>query len=120
GGLVGFVAETAISNAYATGNVSGGTGDKVGGLVGYAGGVSSITNSYATGAVSGTLHFDGGSGSKYVGGLVGRAVGTLTNVWATGDVTGNAYVGGLVGNLSGQISYAYATGNVSAPGGGYV
>ena len=54
GGIAGLSLGS-ISQAYATGPVSGGS--NVGGLVGYSGG--SITQSYATGAVSGTSNTRG-------------------------------------------------------------
>ena len=109
GGLVGFNSNGSIANAYATGAVSG--VDSVGGLVGQQAG-GSIANAYATGAVS-------GSGND-VGGLVGQqADGPISNVYATGAVKGAKYVGGLVGyQPHGTISNAYATGAVS--GGSYV
>lgn len=57
GGLVGYNHAGSISDAYAVGNVSGGSG--VGGLVGrdVAG---SVSRTYATGAVSGSLDVAGG------------------------------------------------------------
>ncbi len=59
--------------------------------------------------------------STYVcgGGLVGNSSGTITDCYATGDVTvsssyDDAYGGGLVGyNDSGTITNCYATGNVT-------
>ncbi|MDR2750622.1 MAG: hypothetical protein LBC41_08185 [Clostridiales bacterium] len=57
GGLVGEVSNGTISNTYALGNVSGGTGSAtgVGGLVGYFSGVgtNSVTNSFSAGTVAG-------------------------------------------------------------------
>ena len=111
GGLVGYGGDDAITNAYAAGVVAGGS--EVGGLVG-VGFRASITNAYATGAVTGH--------SDYVGGLVGRGdSATITNAYATGAVTGSTghsdYVGGLVGSgYLATITNAYATGAVT----GYV
>ncbi|WP_171051149.1 GLUG motif-containing protein, partial [Halomonas sp. ATBC28] len=111
GGLVGLN-EGIITNAYATGAVSGDQ-DYVGGLVGSNRG--SITNAYATGAVSGNL---------VVGGLAGSNSnnGTITNAYATGAVSGNGYVGGLVGYNIGTLTDAYwnteTTGQDSSSGGG--
>ena len=58
------------------------------------------------------------SGSSYVGGLVGRNDGTITNCYSTGNVTGSNYVGGLVGRnyVSGTITNCYSTGNVTGSG----
>jgi hypothetical protein len=51
-----------------------------------------------------------------VGGLVGRNGGTVTESYATADVSGNEEVGGLVGrNSGGTVEKSYATGDVSAP-----
>ena len=60
-------------------------------------------------------------GDYFVGSLVGRNwYGTITNSYATGDVTGSRYdIGGLVGqNWYGPITNSYAIGNVT--GGYYV
>jgi hypothetical protein len=100
GGLVGsnWFGGT-VSNCYSTGAVSGTYG--VGGLVGDND--SSISNCYSTGAVS------GGSGSFYVGGLVGLNavagnIGSISNCYSTGAVSGSTSVGGLVGgNGSGSV-----------------
>ncbi len=103
GGLVGWNDGGTISNAHATGLISG-SGYWVGGLVGQNDGA--ITQSYATGAVNGT-----GNG---VGGLAGYNGGTITDSYATGVVSGGNWVGGLVGwNDSGTITQSYATGAVS-------
>lgn len=89
GGLVGWSdLGSTIANAYATGSVSG--EDGIGGLVGYAKGDSSISNTYATGNVS---------GHHSIGGLVGATdSSSITNAYASGVVTGAAAVGGLVGD----------------------
>jgi len=60
------------------------------------------------------------SKDTYAGGLVGYSIGgTISNCYATGDVSAtsssSAYAGGLVGrNGEGAITNCYATGNVSA------
>ncbi|MFC4302451.1 S-layer homology domain-containing protein [Cohnella boryungensis] len=75
GGLVGYLNGSTLENAYVTGTVKG--ADNVGGMVGYAIGVPSapgeIRTSYASAQVNGT-------GSGYVGGLVGLAQGDSFNV----------------------------------------
>jgi trimeric autotransporter adhesin len=59
------------------------------------------------------------SGSSYVGGLVGKSQGTVTDTYATGNVSGTSYVvGGLVGQTSGTVSESYATGSVAGKGNG--
>ena len=111
GGLVGYAdAGSSINNSYATGNVSGKS--KVGGLVGDAN-ESSINNVYATGKVLGSIK---DPASYSVGGLIGSSVGgsTISDAYATGDVSGAYFVGGLLGSSSNStISNAYANGVVS-------
>jgi hypothetical protein len=54
------------------------------------------------------------TGYRYVGGLVGYSVGSITKSYATGSVTGSSYyVGGLVGYSSGSIANSYATCSVT-------
>ncbi|MBE0619390.1 MAG: filamentous hemagglutinin N-terminal domain-containing protein, partial [Burkholderiales bacterium] len=106
GGLVGYNNSGNIDNAYATGSVTGGSGNYVGGLVGYnSSGV--VSNSYATGNVSSI---------SYLGGLVGHnSFGTVNNSYATGTVSGSgADIGGLVGhNDHATVSNSHATGNIT-------
>ncbi len=99
----------AISNAYATGSVTG-TGGYVGGLAGYNSGT--ISNAYATSAVT--------SSGFAVGGLVGYNYGAtvpssssttvyfgiIHNTYATGAVSSPYTVGGLVGENQGGTATA--------------
>ena len=105
GALTGF-SYGAISNSYATGNVSSTGGGRVGGLVGVNN--NTINNSYATGNVSST-------GGTDVGGLAGaNSAGSITNSYATGAVSGTgSYVGGLVGANFVPINNSYSTGTVA-------
>ena len=53
-------------------------------------------------------------GNNYTGGLVGKNDGTVSNSYATGNVSGDWYVGGLVGyNDLATVSNSYSTGSVS-------
>ena len=126
-----------INDCTASGNVSG--RDKVGGLAGECGWVN---NSSASGEVTGANRVGGLVGSLWedydrtislshatgrvtatgnqIGGLIGygrsRSYGyavTITESYATGDVTGAGQTGGLVGFLDGQITRSYAIGNVT-------
>jgi hypothetical protein len=100
GGLVGFNSGT-VTQCHGAGAVGG--GDYVGGLVGQNDG--SVTQCYSTGAVSGT---------SSVGGLVGENWRTVTQCYSTGVVGGSDYVGGLVGhNYLGTVTRCYSTGSVS-------
>jgi hypothetical protein len=84
-----------------------GSGNDVGGLVGYNGGGSTVTQCHSTGTVS---------GASGVGGLVGINGGTVTNCYSTGAVSGTSSVGGLVGGTGGHVTQCYSTGAVSADG----
>jgi hypothetical protein len=54
------------------------------------------------------------SGSYGTGGLVGQNDGTVSNSYASGNVSGSDFhTGGLVGYNKGTVSNSYATGNVS-------
>ena len=70
---------------------------------------SAISYSYATGQVDGT---------SYVGGLIGRNLGSVDNSYATGAASGTmdlAYVGGLVGDNFGALASTTANGAFSGP-----
>jgi hypothetical protein len=99
GGLVGWNDGT-ITNCYSTGSVSGYWG--VGGLAGEND--NTIANCYSTGNVSGNL---------CVGGLVGENDNTIANCYSTGSISGNWGVGGLVGENDNTIANCYSTGSVS-------
>ena len=143
GGVVGWnISSGNVKNCYNTGSVSGpdsGTGNRVGGVVGYNSG--NVTNYYNTGEVS---------GNSYVGGVVGYNVvtplggGTVENCYNTGNISGNIsggvvgwndsganvencyntgtvtgtddYVGGVVGHNSGTVENCYNTGAVNSSG----
>ena len=77
-----------------------------GSLGSFAGNIerSSLSDCYATGYVDGS--------GFYVGGLVGRNNGFISDCQASVEVTGDFYVGGLVGLNEGSITDCYATGNV--------
>ena len=154
GGLVGYLEGNKINNSHASGSVSGssyvgglvgrfnydyygnidnsysnanitGTGNYVGGLVGYADSSTTIRNSSATGNVSGIGHPSSyypysTVDNSYLGGLVGYTNSmNIYNSHATGDVLaagygGGEYFGGLVGYANnGIIEESYSTGNVN-------
>ncbi len=58
------------------------------------------------------------TGDRFVGGLVGRNDGSVSNCYSTGSVSGVSYIGGLVGQNWGSVSNSYSTGFLS--GGNYV
>ena len=71
----------------------------------------------ANGSTLKNVGLEGGSvkGEAGVGMLVGYAYDTITNSYATGDVTGTDYVGGLV-SMATTITNSYATGTVVGTG----
>jgi hypothetical protein len=131
GGLVGG-GNGNVSNSYSTGSVTGYEsfiGGLVGGLL-----YGTVSNSYSTASITGASitgynWYVGGlmgvgysvsnsyatgnvTGDGYVGGLVGDC-GNVANSYATGDVTGNRIVGGLMGTNTGTMSESYSTGSVT-------
>jgi filamentous hemagglutinin family protein len=125
GGLVGMVntginAQSntqIISNSYSTSDVTG--NGYVGGLIGSNGLYSAHTlgnrvqNSFATGNVVGA--------ASPVGGLIGYNAGTVSQSYATGNVTvweSLTGIGGLIGYNVNSVTQSYATGNVTATSGG--
>jgi hypothetical protein len=61
----------------------------------------------------GVINVNMTGGAYYVGGLVGRNYGNISNSYSTGNVTGKWDVGGLVGSNYGTVSNSYSTGNVT-------
>jgi filamentous hemagglutinin family protein len=54
------------------------------------------------------------SGGNFVGGLVAKSYGTISNSYTTGNVSGTGtYIGGVAGISYGTVSDSHATGNVS-------
>ena len=103
----GRVRNVGVREVAVTGS---GHGSIVGGLAGYNAGAA--TSSYVTGSVT-----NSGTGSSYVGGLVGfQGSGSIVASFATASVTGTSRVGGLAGSNSGSIWASYATGEVTGSG----
>ena len=97
GGVVGIAGDAmgsssvSISGCFASGDVTGGTGNMnqaAGGVIGFRALGSTATNCYATGSVSGNFS---------VGGVVGQTSGAVSNCYATGEVSGADSVGGVAG-----------------------
>ena len=137
-GVVGVVGDSSgsVKNCYNTGAVSSldsGSGNSVGGVVGYNDIGGSVTNCYNTGSVNGSIEAGGVVGSNslsatvtncyntgevsgmYVGGVVGYNDGPVKNCYNTGSVSGKISVGGVVGYNSGPVKNCYNTGSVSGP-----
>jgi len=98
GGLAGFFSGT-MSDSYAGVNVNS-NGEYVGGLIGFNSGT--VSNSYSTGNVT------GGTGSNFVGGLIGDlSSGSITDTYSSGVVSGGSNVGGLLGGNTGTVTASY-------------
>ena len=120
GGLVGSFSGSitdsssnlTLNNTSNTNNISV---DNTGGLVGHLT-AGSIKNSNSSGSVTTTV-VDARFPINYTGGLVGQTNSetTISNSWASGNVTsngsGNLYFGGLVGQNAGNISNSWASGS---------
>jgi hypothetical protein len=84
-----------------------GSGNFVGGLVGYNNG-SAVNRCYSTGMVN---------GDKDVGGLVGlNDRGSIDVSYSSVTVSGGEYVGGLVGSNGGYVTSCYSVGAVDGTG----
>ncbi|MDR2304957.1 MAG: chitobiase/beta-hexosaminidase C-terminal domain-containing protein [Treponema sp.] len=97
--------------------VTGGGAVFAGGVAGIALQTASVSN--AASSVDVSAGGSGSDGSVYAGGVLGLSQqGTVSNVYATGDISatagGGAYAGGVLGVSSGAVSNVYATGGVSA------
>lgn len=106
-GLFGAVRNREIRNLHVRVSDRGVTGFfNVGALAGMLEGGTRITRCGASGG-----HVEGQS---IVGGLVGTAIGLVTESYALNSVTGMAKVAGLIGEQAGgSITYCYAMGNVA-------
>jgi len=138
GGMIGGVYSSAgmgtplinirVAQSYVTGNVSGGTGRNIGGLIGGLTGVTLVGVAVTISKSSFTGEISGGGG--YIGGLVGYSVGgasvsgsnvmMIDESYSTGVVSGiGDNIGGLVGSGgSGSVVSSYFSGVVTATGSG--
>ncbi|MHC4154183.1 MAG: GLUG motif-containing protein [Planctomycetota bacterium] len=91
-----------LSGCYVDGGSVSGR-EEVGGLVGSAR-EGTVVNCHAHCAVVGER--------AAIGGLVGSSGATMTNCYATGNVSGEFGLGGLAGFTGGPVSHCYASGTV--------
>lgn len=121
-GLFGYVKGASISYIKTAGTIVGGAA--VGGLVGYADGVTiSNCRNNATVKATGNAATFGGMQGAYLGGFVGYATANVTvkNCYNGGKITTETswghsnIVGGIVGHLGtdGTVSYCYNKGTVA-------
>ena len=101
-GLFGYVkGDAQISNlGLIDPNIDAGTGDDVGGLVGYFSGGLVSCCCVRGGRVCGNLN---------VGGLVGYSLGDIRNCYSSTEVSAVRRIGGLVGSHLGRIVKSYST-----------
>lgn len=98
GGMVGYLAAgSLLSNSYCTGSADGIS--HIGGLTGYNHD-SEINNCYSLCEVTGS--------GPYLGGLVGRSDGSITNSYWDTDVSGVPGPGLGDGRTTDEMTYAYA------------
>lgn len=95
GGIAGNIDSGAVVACYNTGAVSG--SKFVGGILGYAYGLSQVVASYNTGEVSGDMN---------VGGICGRLESAVKACYNTGKVTATSEI---VGAIAGQLVYTETT-----------
>ena len=108
GGLVGSIGTGTVRVCHAAGIVSG--IEAVGGLAGSCL-ADLLSDSYATGAVTAT--------GRFVGGLLGLNVGTVSNAYAAGVVIGDEHVGGLVGfSWNGVVNNSFWDSDAGCPDNG--
>jgi filamentous hemagglutinin family protein len=72
------------------------------------------------GSISNSYTTSNVAGNDYIGALAGGSYGSVNKTYATASVTGNSMVGGLLGFNFGSVSNSYASGKVIAadsPGG---
>ncbi len=111
-GLIGLLQNGCVTRLGLQDMIVAGTGDTIGGLVGYVSIYSTVSFSSCEGSVS---------GREQVGGLVGDNHGTVESCHTHGMVTGETMVGGLVGynfgrRLTASCSTATVKGNQSVGG----
>jgi len=107
GTLIGTMGNGSVDNCSVSGTgIVYATEDYAGALFGYCGGEVVISSCYATIDVEAEI--------GYAGGLAGGiSTGTVSDCYATGNVSGGQTLGGLVGSCDGLIMRCYATGNVT-------
>ena len=123
GGIVGYVLHpgnasiVTIVNGFATGQIESNDREYVGGLAGWIANGAKVSNSFANVVITATPSSTGGR----IGGLVGNNLGTLSDVYAGGNINVNGGfvlqdIGGLIGTNSGTVENAYSYGGMTITG----
>lgn len=114
GALIGNFEGGVIQSCYSSGTVEAENYD-AGGLLGSMAWGSSepivASNCHSSANVT-----QSSSGGRFAGGFASALLGTITDCYATGDVSAGDDAGGFVAKNGATISRCYATGNVSTTG----
>ena len=113
GGIVGFLANTSISNCINNGSISG--NEHIGGIVGLLANTS-ISNCINNGSIS---------GNAYIGGIAGTGLNSsISNCINIGNITGKGHVGGIHGcggadgsTINNCVNYGFVKGIDTGVGG---
>ncbi len=105
GGISGEIYSTAASKLRNSATVTG-SGNRVGGIVGWNNIYSSINSCFNEGDVTG--------GTEHVGGIAGYNNAAINNCANNATLSGYQYVGGIIGsnNASGKVNRCIAVGNM--------
>lgn len=98
-----------VVSCYNTGDIIGGSGRRIGGIIGFAyRNFDGMTSCYNTGEVTG--------GNEYVGGLLGYGeTAVIDDSFNTGDVTGEGdNIGGIAGRIQNNTSNSGVTNSYSS------
>lgn len=95
GGIIGYADGVSVNNSTSAGDIVGYNGDSVGGIIGYG----EYFTAYKVSSSSQIGYIDNDSdGNEYTGGILGEGYyGTVSDATFSGSVTGYYYVGGIVG-----------------------
>ncbi len=107
GGLVGSSSRSSFESVAANARVRG-SGQAIGGLIGYASNWTSVVKSYVTGS---SAMITASEGASRIGGFIGEANDTsINNAYASGELSGYRQSGGFIGLIDGasKILNVYA------------
>ena len=117
GDVTGTIRDVGLSNVNITNTRTGASFSRTGALAGRLNS-GTVSGSYVAGG-SITHNESDRNSVGLVGCLLGYSAGTVSDSYATCNVTGTAIglgVGGLIGWSAGQVSVSYATGNITGSG----
>ena len=112
GGLLGLsssAGDNSIYDSYSDCEVEVTAANSIGGLIGYHNTGNTVNNSYSTGIVI-------GAGGIYVGGLIGRLDGTITNSYYDTDTSGQSDTGKGLPRTTAQLENGTADSFINPDG----